>query len=146
MTKDVLISISGFLFQQEDGTNQIESITKGDYYKKEHSHFVLFEEVTEGSDETIKNIIKFSDNTVSVTKKGLINVNMLFEENKKNMSNYVTPYGNILIGLDTRRVDMTEEENRILVQVDYALEANYEHLADCQLVMDIRNKEEGFTL
>ena len=55
---------------------------------------------------------------------------MVFEENKKNMTNYLTPYGGILIGLDTSKVSFTESEKEIRVNVDYALEVNYEYLAD----------------
>ena len=93
-----------------------------------------------------KNIIKFADGMLSVSKRGLMNVNMIFEENKKNMANYVTPYGNLLIGIDARAVDMEEMEDRIRVSVQYGLEINYEHMADCSLTLDIRARGEGFTL
>ena len=66
---------------------------------------------------------------------------MVFEENKKNMTNYLTPYGSILIGLDTGKVTYTESEKEIRVNVDYALEVNYEYLADCKIEMHIRPKE-----
>ena len=45
------------------------------------------------------------------------------------MTNYSTPYGDILIGIDAKKVDYKEEENRIVVDVDYALEGDYEHFA-----------------
>ena len=81
-----------------------------------------------------------------MTKKGLVNVHMIFEENKKNMTNYTTPYGNILIGIDARSVRLKEREERIEVDVDYALEVNYEHFADCKIKMDISAKNgEGFS-
>ncbi len=92
-------------------------------------------------------IIKFKENSLDLTKKGLINVHMIFEENKKNMTNYATPYGNILIGIDARSVKMKEQEGHIEVDVDYALEINYEHFADCKIKMDIRARNgERFSL
>ena len=42
-----------------------------------------------------------------------------------------------------RSIEITEEENQIDVAVDYALDVNYEHLADCQIRMNIRSKEAG---
>ncbi len=33
-----------------------------------------------------------------------------------------------------------KEPERMVVNVDYALDINYEYLADCQIVMDIRSK------
>ena len=62
---------------------------------------------------------------------------------KKNMTNYLTPYGGILIGLDTSKVSFTESEKEIRVNVDYALEVNYEYLADCKIEMYIRPKDNG---
>ena len=148
MTKDVLVSISGLQFDggETENPETIESITKAEYYKRNSHHYVVYDEVTEGSDKVTKNIIKFADGMLSVSKRGLMNVNMIFEENKKNMANYVTPYGNLLIGIDARVVDMEEMEDRIRVSVQYGLEINYEHMADCSLILDIRARGEGFTL
>lgn len=139
MTKEVLLSLRGLQFDtvSADG-DKIETITPAQYYKRNGSHYVIFDEAMEGFQESTKNIIKFKERSLDLTKNGLVNVHMIFEENKKNMANYATPYGNILIGIDARSVKMTEEEERIKVDVDYALEINYEHFADCKIKMDIR--------
>jgi len=148
MTKEVLLSLQGLQFDavSADG-DKIETITPAEYYKRNDSHYVIFEEAMEGFQEKTKNVIKFKENSLDLTKKGLVNVHMIFEENKKNMTNYATPYGNILIGIDARSVRLKEKEERIVVDVDYALEVNYEHFADCKIKMDIRAKNgEGFSL
>ncbi|MCI9199308.1 MAG: DUF1934 domain-containing protein [Lachnospiraceae bacterium] len=148
MTKEVLLSLQGLQFDavSADG-DKIETITPAEYYKRNDSHYVIFEEAMEGFQEKTKNVIKFKENSLDLTKKGLVNVHMIFEENKKNMTNYATPYGNILIGIDARSVRLKEKEERIEVDVDYALEVNYEHFADCKIKMDIRAKNgEGFSL
>lgn len=148
MTKEVLLSLQGLQFDavSADG-DKIETITPAEYYKRNDSHYVIFEEAMEGFQEKTKNVIKFKENSLDLTKKGLVNVHMIFEENKKNMTNYTTPYGNILIGIDARSVRLKEREERIEVDVDYALEVNYEHFADCKIKMDIRAKNgEGFSL
>lgn len=38
---------------------------------------------------------------------------------------------------------MEETEHCIDVQIDYALEVNYEHLADCTIKMKIASKEKA---
>ena len=143
MNKEVLISIRGLQFEEGTDENKIETITAGDYYKKNDYHYVVYDELTEGFEESTKNIIKFNDRELYLTKHGLVNVHMVFEENKKNITNYVTPYGSILIGIETEKVDLKEEEKRIRVDVLYSLEVNYEHLADCNIVMDIRDKKDA---
>lgn len=148
MTKDVLLSLRGLQFDTASAEGDtIETITPAEYYKRNNSHYVIYEEATEGFKERTQNVLKFKDHMLDLTKKGLVNVHMVFEEKKKNMTNYSTPYGNILIGIDARSVNLSEEEERIVVDVDYALEVNYEHFADCNIKIDIRKKDgEGFTL
>ena len=39
----------------------------------------------------------------------------------------------MLVGIDAYRVDVQEKEEEITVEVEYALEINNEHLADCHI-------------
>ncbi len=146
MTKDVLLSIRGLQFNAAAEETNVETVTPAEYYKRNNKHFVVFEESSEGFEETTRNIIKFQEHSLDLTKRGLVNVHMIFDENKKNMANYVTPFGNILVGIDARRVRMKEEDQRISVDVDYALEINYEYMADCKLTVNIMSKGEEFSL
>lgn len=147
MEKEVLLALKGLQFaMDEEGAQALETITPAEYYKKNNSHYVIYDEVTEGFQDSTRNIIKFSDSQMEVTKRGLVNVHMIFEEKKKNMTSYMTPFGNILIGIDTDEVNIKEDQDRIKVNVAYSLEANYEHMADCRIEMNIRPREEGLKL
>ena len=145
MTKDVLISVSG-LQMGEEKPEQIEVISTGNFYQKNGYSYVFYDEVIEGFDQRVRNMIKFKNGALHVQKKGIVNVNMAFEEEKKNNTCYTTPYGDIMIGIDTDSVEISEEEDHISLDVAYRLEANYEHLADCRIKMDIRSKESGMPL
>lgn len=146
MTKQVLISISGLQFENEE-ESPVEVITAGEYYFKNGKHYVVYNEVQEGFTETTRNMIRIQDSMLEITKKGLINVNMLFEKNKKNTTFYETPFGNIMVGLLAKEIDITETESRIHVEVEYLLEMNYEPLADYRVVLDIMSKTaENFSL
>lgn len=147
MEKEVLIALKGLQFaMDEEGAQALETITPAEYYKRNDKHYVVYEEPTEGFTDITKNVIKFGSSQVEVTKRGLVNVHMVFEENKKNMTSYATPFGTILIGIDTDEVQIREEDDRIQVNVAYSLEANYEHMADCRIEMNIRPREEGIEL
>lgn len=146
MTKEIFLSLKGLQIEQNEEAGEMETITPADYYRKGSSHYVIYEEMMEGFTDITKNMIKFSDTFLEVSKKGLINVHMVFEENKKNITSYVTPYGNIMIGLDTESILVEEKENQIKVQVAYTLEANYQYLADCRIEMELRPREEGIGL
>lgn len=141
MTKDVLVAIKGLQFGEESDTEELETITNGQYFLRNGNHYILYEEVMDGFDGVIRNRMKIKEHELSITKKGAFNVQMVFEENKKNMTNYTTPFGDIMVGIDTQRIHTIETENDIHVTVDYALEINYQHLADCTINIHITPKE-----
>lgn len=143
MTKDVLVSISGLQFSAEDQNEPVELITSANYYKKNGKHYIVYDEVTEGFSDITKNIIKLGEESLDITKRGVTNVHMMFEKDKKNVTYYYTPYGSLLVGIDATDIKVLETEHDINVKVDYALEVNYQHMADCSISMSIKSKEAG---
>lgn len=141
MTKEVLLAITGMQFDLTAEESNIQTITAAEYYERNNSRYVLFEETDEESGQKTKGMLKFKDNLLEVTKSGFVNVHMIFEENKKSLTNYATLFGDILIGIDTRKITLTEEEHKICLDVEYALEANYEFLADCKINIEISERE-----
>ncbi|MBO5472497.1 MAG: DUF1934 domain-containing protein [Lachnospiraceae bacterium] len=142
MMKEVLLTMQGLQFDQRmEDSDKIETVTVGDYYKKNNKHYVIYEEVVEGLPGATKNRLKFSRDMLELTRNGLINVHMVFQENKKNVTSYHTPFGQILIGIDTKKIQLTEKEDDIVVDVDYALDVNYEFLSDCHIKIHICSKE-----
>lgn len=147
MTKEVLISICGLQFAGDLESEPVEVITSANYYKKNGKHYVIYDEVAEDCDETTRNIIRLGEESMDVTKRGASNVHMVFEKDRKNITYYHTPFGSLRVGVDATRVDVAESEDDISVEVDYALEINYEHLADCKIKMNIKSKNAGnFTI
>lgn len=138
MTKDVLITIRGVhTLDHED--NDVEMIVRGDYYQKNGKHYILYEEILEGAEERVKNVIKISPSSMDIIKKGVTNNRMLFEKNKKNLSCYSTPVGNLVIGIQANHFYVEEQENSIKVNVDYSLDINYEHMSDCRICVDVQS-------
>lgn len=142
MNKEVLVSISGLQFV-EDNKDAIEMITVGDYYRKNDKHYLVFEEIQEGFEGTTRNMIKFNEHMVDITKKGITNVHMIFEEKQKNMTYYDTPFGNLLIGISTNNIDIEEEESAINIKIDYSLDINYEFVSDCKINISVKEKRAG---
>ena len=138
MTKDVLITIRGVhTLDHED--NDVEMIIRGDYDQKHGKHYILYEEILEGAEERVKNVIKISPSSMDIIKKGVTNSRMLFEKNKKNLSCYSTPVGNLVIGIQANHFYVEEQENSIKVNVDYSLDINYEHMSDCRICVDVQS-------
>lgn len=141
MTENVLISISGLQFTEgEDNSTPVEVITGGDYHKKNESHYIVYDEISEEIGTVTKNTIKLRENKIEIMKEGNTNVHMIFEKGKKNLTSYNTPFGSLLLAIHANEIQITEGEHTIDVFIDYMLEANYEPIADCKLKMQITSK------
>ena len=138
MTQKVMLTFQGLQTDQGgEDAGQIETVVSGDYYERNDKHYVIYEEVTEGFEQPIRNRLKFSEDMVELTRSGPINVHMVFQENKKNLTSYNTPFGQILMGIDTKNIQIQEQENHIIVEVEYSLDAGGEFLSECHLKIDI---------
>ena len=145
MTKDVLVSISGKHIDimddpvegYETGDDAIEVVTPASYYCRNGKHYILYDEVG-----TIKNKIKITGtDSLEIMKSGVSSSHMVFEKNKKNLTYYRTPYGQMLIGVNTRKMEINVDEDQIDILVDYELDVNHEPMADCKIKMNIMSKE-----
>ena len=148
MTKEVLISVQGLQIvdneveeaASDEELDRIETICPGEYYYRNDAHFLLYEEIVEGFPEPVKNMIKLKNKEFILTKKGPVNVQMVFSEGKKTMTDYETPFGNILIALDTKKINMEESNHSMKIHIAYGLEANYQFTADCNITVEIKSR------
>ena len=74
-------------------------------------------------------------------KKGLSGVHMVFERDKKNVSTYSTPFGNLTVGILTHRIKIEESETDIDVEVGYSLDINERYLAACSIRLNVKSKD-----
>ena len=139
MTRDVLVSITGARFSEHD-KEDVEMIIGGDYFWKNGKHYVLYEEVMEESGEVVKNTVKITPDSMDILKKGSINTHMVFQKGQKNVSCYLTPVGELTVGIETRDIEITETEDFLKVDVEYALEINYDHIADCSIILCAKSR------
>ena len=149
MTKDVLVSISGKhidimnepLEGRESGDDAIEVVTPANYYCRNGKHYIIYDEVLEGMAGTIRNKIKITGtDSIEIMKSGVSSSHMIFEKNKKNQTYYRTPYGQMLIGVNTKNMEVSVNDDKINVRVDYELDVNHEPMADCKIKMNIISK------
>ena len=70
------------------------------------------------------------------TGEGVLDI----EEGKQNLTSYQTPFGSLMIGINTHKVEVTEHDECIHLEAQYGLDINYEFLSDCVISMDISPK------
>ena len=67
MTKDVLLAIKGIQFDATEAESNVQTITVAEYYEKNSSRYVIFEESAEGTDEKTKKHLESLGITLSST-------------------------------------------------------------------------------
>lgn len=148
MKKDVLIHVRGIQITDPEFSDEpIEIVVPGQYYFRNGSHYLRYEEMFEDFSEPTVNYIKASPRSLEVQKRGLVNMSMIFEQGKKNMSYYSTPFGTLQMGISPTSLELSATEDCLDIKVDYALDMNDEHVADCFLTVKAQPKDaQGLTL
>ena len=138
MTKDVLITISGVQMLDEEDMD-VEMVTRGDYYQRNGKHYILYDEVMEGFEGTVRNVIKVSPESVDIIKQGAASTRMQFYKNNKNLSCYTTPLGDLMIGIQANRISIDEGQDHLKINVEYSLDINYQHASDCNISVSVQS-------
>ncbi|MGN1146099.1 MAG: DUF1934 domain-containing protein [Acetatifactor sp.] len=137
MTERVLLTISGL-----QGSEEPASITTADaqYFQRNGSHYLLYEESIEGFSKPFKSRIKLKEKQLELNRQGDVNIRMIFEEGKKHMTNYATPCGELLLEISTKRVQVLEKSEELMVLVEYMMETEEGSLGDYRLKISVRQK------
>ncbi len=141
MNREVELTLSGLHASgQEQEKDAVETVQPAQYFKRNDSHYLLYEEQMEGLDIPCRSRIKFREHLLELTRQGTSETHMIFEENKRHMIPYNTPYGQLLLGVETGKVLVEEQEDQIHVTVEYTLDHEGEFLSESCLKIHIREK------
>ena len=140
MEKDVIISIKGQ--QSGAGANEepIELVTAGKLEPLGESaiRYLTRRARSTGFVGTLTTI-QVEPSRVTLQRIGAVNSQMVFEEGRRHLSMYDTPYGALSVGIHTRKLRSTLDDNGGEVEVLYALEI--EHGAVGQSVFHINVRQ-----
>lgn len=148
MEKEVLIHVKGLhMMDAPEGDEPIEIVVPGEYYFRNGSHYLRYEEMLEDHGDSTVNYIKISPKGMEVRKKGQVNTHMVFEQGKRNMAFYTTSFGTLEMGISATNLELKESDSRLDMKVNYSLDLNQEHVADCCLDIHAQGKSAaGFVL
>ena len=129
MNREVELVLSGLHASgQEQESEAVETVQPAQYFKRNDSHYLLYEEKMDEDQAPCRSRIKFRDHLLELTRQGTAEMHMIFEENKRHM------------GIETGRVLVEEQEDQIHVTVEYTLDHEGEPLSESCLKIHIREK------
>ena len=125
MTKDVIISIKT---EQTVGgnTDTIDFTTDGRFGIKDDTYFISYDESelleVEGKIKTT--LFVKSDNSVVMQRKGDYNSRMVIEKGVRNDCFYVTPMGELSLGIFGEKIKTSFSENGGNISMNYIIDTN----------------------
>lgn len=131
-SKKAVVHVTGMQFSQDivDGEDTIENVMPGSCQKIGDFYYIKYEEMQEGFTEKTDVLLKAKPGYLEMTKKGLINVNMIIASDETHQTNYTTPFGNLLFTLRGKNVAVSGDEKGIQVRARYSMDVNYEYLSE----------------
>ena len=125
MEKEVIISIKGMQKYENAEPDTIELVTGGRLERDGESFTLSYQEsAVTGMDGTLTTF-QIEPERVTLLRVGEYTSQMVFQEGRRHMSMYNTPYGAMTIGVNTRHLlsELTDRGGEI--EIDYAIEIDH---------------------
>ena len=125
MEKNVVISIKGMQKYEDAPPDVIELVTQGRLERQGESYTLSYQESElTGLDGTLTTIQVDSDQ-VTLMRVGEFSTQMVFQEGRRHLSMYNTPYGAMAIGVNTRHLLAELSDRGGDIEIDYAIEVDH---------------------
>ena len=136
--KDVWISISNLQNDGQEQENTMVFDTAGSYYFDDGIAVLRYQESElTGMDGTMTSVMVMP-NQVVVDRTGILNGRMIFREGMRDSFPYETPYGQMTLGIDTRRIRRNINEHGGDVEIDYNTDLSHAFLAKNRFKISVK--------
>ena len=129
MIKDVWISISN---HQSDGQQEEDGVGVLSYQESELTGL-----------EGTRTSVMVMPNQVVVDRDGMLTGRMIFREGMKDSYPYSTPYGQMMLGIDTRRIHHNFNENGGDVEIDYITDLAHTFVSRNKFRISVKEMEKA---
>ena len=138
MEKDVIISIRGTQDYSGTDPDTMELVTEGKLAVQDGALCLSYEESELTGMEGTPTVFQVEPEKVTLLRLGSVQSEMVFEEGRRHMSLYSTPYGNMEIGVRARRLNSTLELTGGRLEIDYDIEINHMLAGQSLFRIDVR--------
>ena len=136
--KKAMISIKGLPALIGDSEESFELMTDGEYLQKDGiSTFSYFESELTGLDGT-QTTFNVEPDRVILRRGGGFSGDMIFSEKQKHHFLYDTPFGSIMMGIDTHSIKNNMSDNGGSLEIRYDIEVDNVSVSQNLFKIDIR--------
>ena len=122
---DVIISIKGTQKYENADQDVIELVTEGRLEREGGSYTLSYQESELTGLEGTLTTFQIEPERVTLLRVGEYNSQMVFEEGRRHMAMYNTPYGAMTVGVNTRHLLAELDDQGGDIEIDYAIEIDH---------------------
>ena len=138
MEKYVIISIQGLQHYAGMDSDNIELVTEGKLEDAEGALRLSYQESELTGMEGTTTVFHVEPERVTLLRMGNVSSEMVFEEGRRHMSLYSTPYGSMEVGILARKLRSTLDQNGGKLEINYDIEINHTLAGQSLFRIDVR--------
>lgn len=140
---NVIISIRGQQAYQGADEESVELVTEG-LLRPECGGYTLSYQESEvtGMAGTLTTF-QIEKDCITLVRAGEVNSQMVFQEGRRHLSMYETPYGQLALGVNTRRMRADLNDKGGDIEIDYNIEIDHRVAGINAFQISVREKKPG---
>lgn len=135
MAEIIQLTLTGRQRTAEGEENVTETSLQAEYYEREDGFYLLYQEPMDERGSVARSCIRLKGSVLELTKKGAVRTRMVFEAGREHLTEYVTPYGCLQMGIRTEKLECLQRDGKTQLRMEYSLTSRGEPLSFC--VMEI---------
>ena len=125
MEKEVVISIKGMQKYEDAPPDAIELVTEGKLSRSGDIYIISYQETELTGLDGALTTIQVEGEQVTMMRMGEFNAQMVFQEGRRHLSMYNTPYGAMTVGVNTHHLLVELDDQGGDIEIDYAIEVDH---------------------
>ena len=143
MEKEVVISIKGVQKYEGTAPDTMELVTKGRLSRVGESYTLSYQESELTGLEGTLTTIQVDGGQVTLMRVGEFNSQLVFQEGRRHLSMYNTPYGAMSIGVNTRHLMASLTDQGGDIEVEYTIEVDHALAGRNVFRINVKESESG---
>jgi uncharacterized beta-barrel protein YwiB (DUF1934 family) len=141
MKKDVTINIKGTYNFEDDQADVVELFTTGEFYRKNGSYYISYEESEVTGFSGSRTTLKVEDqNCVTMSRKGADRelTQLIVQNGVRHQCQYDIGFGDMMIGVSGRSISSTLNDRGGKLEFKYSLDINSLFASDNEMLIIVR--------
>lgn len=137
MERNVFININA-AYSSPDGKYSTQTDTQGTMKLCDGGCELCYEEPADELEGSVTTLNISNDGLVTMTRTGHFTTEMVMEQGKRHVCHYMTPFGDMLMGIFAKKVESNLDENGGELHLHYTIDVNADLASTNELKITVK--------